>query len=98
MLRYRRRPDVLDRRLRHGVVVASRDQAPVALNETGALVWDHLDGSRSVSELVERIAPLVDASGPDIHPEVAAFVERLRAVGLVTTERVEDGSGPSPRR
>lgn len=54
----------------------------MGLNETGALVWEHLDESRTIDELVERIAPTVDATAAAVRRDVEAFVEGLRDAGF----------------
>lgn len=47
------------------------------LNETGAEVWELLDGSRTAAEIGEELARRFDSPSPDTSADVVAFVEDL---------------------
>lgn len=49
----------------------------VYLNETGALIWDLCDGSRSVAEIIDILSDQYPESRPQIETDVKVIVARL---------------------
>lgn len=79
--RVRRAPHVLWRQLGDGVLLtAPGDDGFVRLSVTGAAVWERLDGTKVLSEVVDTLARLFDAPrstiSDDVEPLLADFAER----------------------
>ena len=47
------------------------------LNETGKVIWSHLDGRKTLSALVEELASEFGAPAAEIAQDVAGFVQEL---------------------
>jgi Coenzyme PQQ synthesis protein D (PqqD) len=54
------------------------------INEVGCLIWELLDGERTVQGLVAAVAEGVEEPPPDLHDQVITFLESLQERGLVT--------------
>lgn len=74
------------------VVYQPRERMLTVLNSSAALVWEFCDGSRTVAELVARVASEVGVGAGDIETDVAAFLQDARARGLIRT------AGPASTR
>ncbi len=56
----------------------------VRLNETGAFLWKHMKEDTTLDELIAALAAeCVDADEETVKPGVCAFVENLRANGIL---------------
>ena len=55
----------------------------LVLNETGALIWQLLDGSHDVAALVARVVAEYDIAPEPAHADVLAFLEALHARGAL---------------
>lgn len=56
----------------------------ITLNPTGTLVWRAIDGRRSTAELAAEVhAAVTGVELADVTDDVVAFVDELRALGLV---------------
>lgn len=53
------------------------------LNETGAAVWERLDGRKTVSEIVEELLSEYEGQREDLEADVSAFLADLRETGIV---------------
>lgn len=53
------------------------------INEVGCLVWELLDGKRTVSELVAVVRETTVNAPADVADQVIPFLESLRERGLV---------------
>ena len=47
------------------------------LNEIGKVIWDRLDGQKSLKDLVAELSAEFEASSDDIQRDVTGFVEEL---------------------
>ena len=47
------------------------------LNETGAFIWEHINGKRSVEEIIEAITTEYDTDKKTAEADVFAFIENL---------------------
>ena len=68
------------------VVVVDLDHLelpPYVFEGTAAQVWGCLDGDRTEDEIVADLAEAYDAPVAVVEPDVRAFVERLRGLGLI---------------
>jgi hypothetical protein len=57
--------------------------AVYTLNETASFVWDQLDGTQTVGQLVDQIIDRYEVSPEDAARGVLALIEDLEAEGLV---------------
>jgi hypothetical protein len=75
------------RRLTDRVVVAGSSiaMAPVVLNETGALVWDLLERSLTLDELVSELRLLRDGPESLIRDDVVDLLQQLCDREVVVT-------------
>jgi hypothetical protein len=53
------------------------------LNETGSFVWEQLDGSRSVADLVDQVVARYEVPRAEADEDVSALIADLVAEGLV---------------
>ena len=60
--------------------------AGVALNETGLLVWQKIDGERTVAEIIAEIKEHFADTPPTIEEDMLAILETLREAGLIGFE------------
>ena len=65
------------------VLVDGWDLALV-LNATGAMIWLLLDGQRAVWDVARELADQADANFDEVTRDVAQFVERMGAEGVLT--------------
>jgi Coenzyme PQQ synthesis protein D (PqqD) len=54
-----------------------------AINEVGCLIWEHLDGERTVDGVVVAVREGIEDPPPDLADEVVVFLESLRERDLV---------------
>ena len=55
-------------------------------NETGALIWELCDGTRTVADIVKVLAEAFPESGDEIESGVISIVEDLVAHGIAELE------------
>jgi hypothetical protein len=53
------------------------------LNETGAAVWERIDGTKKLSEIIEDIKAEYESEGTQIENDVMAFVNGMVEAGLI---------------
>lgn len=68
------------------VVLDVRGNMLRGLNATGGRVWALIDGRRTVEEIARDLARETGEPEPRVLADVAAFVGKLRALGLVDVE------------
>jgi Mrp family chromosome partitioning ATPase len=66
--------------VRHRVTDLS---AIYTLNETGSFLWDHVDGHRSVADLIALVAAEYDVAAAEAERDVGALIADLISEGLV---------------
>lgn len=54
------------------------------INEVGCLIWDLLDGGRTVDDVAIALRDQVEDAPDDLAAEVIAFLDSLRVRDLVT--------------
>ena len=54
-----------------------------SLNETGRAVWDHLDGVKSVQEIIKLLEKNFDGDEGSIENDVIGFIEELLSRNIV---------------
>lgn len=65
------------------VLMSPKDYAYFGLVDTGALVWDRIDGKRSIDDLVGALATEFDTDPTQVRTDVTEFVSALDAAGLL---------------
>lgn len=53
------------------------------LNETGALIWEKIDGTRRLREIVDELADEFEEGERDLGEDVLSFVSDLLEAGLL---------------
>jgi predicted deacylase len=90
--RLKRTPDVVERTVADETFLLpvrgelAKTVEMFALSEVGRFIWSRADGSRGVPELVAEVVRDFDVTEEQARADVAAFVEQLRAYGLVSEE------------
>jgi hypothetical protein len=95
---YRRIPQVAEVSLSPGRVVVLRldDPAarPRALEGTGCVIWNAIDGARGLAEIVSHIADTFEIASGAIGPDVSDFLQLLVSLRLIDGIRIET---PTPQ-
>jgi hypothetical protein len=65
------------------VLMSPKDYAYFGLVDTGAIVWDRIDGETSLDELVVALAAEYDTDPERVRSDVGEFVSALDAAGLL---------------
>jgi len=88
-IRYERDSNVVAREIAgERILVPIRTQAAdmtaiYVLNETGARIWDLIDGEHSVSEIEEIIVDEYDVSRETAGADIAQIVGQLEGLGML---------------
>jgi len=85
----RRNPDVVARPLAEGeggVLLHLRTGAYHGINSVGLMIWDRLDGERTVDQITAEIRERVADPPPRLSEDVSAFLASAIARDLVSTE------------
>jgi hypothetical protein len=53
------------------------------VNPVGLLIWEHLDGERTVSDVVEVVRTQVEEAPPELEADVVSFINDVHERGLV---------------
>jgi methyltransferase-like protein len=48
------------------------------LNETGVFIWEHIDGARSVDEIIAALTEEYDIDPPAARNDTMAFIESIK--------------------
>jgi Coenzyme PQQ synthesis protein D (PqqD) len=84
--RVRRNPKVVARQLdepQGAVLLHLETGAYHGLNPVGFVVWDLIDGERTVAELVDGTRIRIDDAPPEVEQDVIRFLEAALARDLV---------------
>ena len=84
--RPRQNPDVAYRALsadEGGVLLHLRSGQYHGVNELGLVIWELLDGERTVAEVVEAVREQTDDAPPHLADDVAGFLDSMRELELV---------------
>jgi hypothetical protein len=88
--RLERYPDLVERRVAEETFLLpvkgqlANTVEMFALSEVGQFIWSRADGTRGLEDLVACVLQEFDVDEARARAEVAEFVEKLRAYGLVT--------------
>jgi hypothetical protein len=64
------------------IVLPDRAEVKV-LNEVGSLVWERMDGARSVADIIDAVIAEYDIAPEEARRDVLSFIETLRESGMV---------------
>lgn len=79
-----RHPDALEAEVDgQRVLMSPKDYAYFGLVDTGALVWDRIDGTTSLDDLVLDLSTEFEADPEQVRVDVDDFVSALDAAGLL---------------
>lgn len=82
-----RHPDALEAEVDgHRVLMSPRGFAYFGLVDTGAVVWDRIDGETPLDVLVESLAAEYGADPAEVRADIEDFVDALAAAGLLADE------------
>lgn len=82
--RPQKNPQVVYRELAEGGVLLNLESGQYhGLNGTGLVIWDLIDGRRTISALLTELRTRLDAVPADLEREVAGFLESLQARDLL---------------
>ena len=56
------------------------------LNETGAFIWDHIDGNKSVEEIISLLVDEYETSDETATKDVFDFVENMKEFLMIKTK------------
>jgi hypothetical protein len=82
----RQNPDVAYRALsadEGGVLLHLRSGQYHGVNELGLVIWEFLDGERTVAEIVEAVRAQTDDAPPHLADDVVGFLDDMRRLELV---------------
>ena len=65
------------------VASAAEVESIFSLNETGAAVWERIDGVKKLSDIIEDIKTEYESEGRKIEDEVMAFVSDMINAKLI---------------
>jgi coenzyme PQQ synthesis protein D (PqqD) len=68
------------------ILLDPADWTYISCNETAARIWEALDRSRMISEVVDMLQVDYDVDRATCEREVAAFVDELSSRGLLVVE------------
>ena len=63
--------------------ISATKEALFTLTGTGKIIWQLLDGTNSVQQVIEHILQEYDAKEYEVKQDVVAFMEMLAARGLI---------------
>lgn len=79
-----RRPEVLEAEVDGDrILMSGSDYKYFGLVGTGALIWDRIDGTMPVGEMIRSLAAEFSTAADVIERDVTAFVSALDAAGLL---------------
>lgn len=91
--RYERDPNVVTREIAgERILVPIRKQAAdmaaiYVLNETGARIWNLLDGQRSLADIGEILVQEYSVESDTVHTDIVEIVDQLRDLGMLRTAK-----------
>jgi len=65
------------------VVLPGRSEINV-LNEIGSLIWERIDGERTVGQILEAVIETYEIDSDRAHTDVLGFLSSLQEHGMVT--------------
>jgi hypothetical protein len=87
--RFAKRPEVVSRRIAgEAILVPVRSQVAeldsiFTLNDMGSLVWDLLDGEKTVSQIADLICASYEVATEEARQDLLEFLAELESAGLI---------------
>lgn len=82
-----RHPDALEAEVDgQRVLMSPKDFAYFGLVDTGALVWDRIDGTTTLDELITALAVEFGTDQAQVRHDVVDFVSALEAAGVLASD------------
>ncbi len=75
------------------VVITLNDGRMHTLNEVGTWIWEHADGSRSVSDIIAALLEEFDVDEAIARADVASYVELLAERDVLELHEKPEGEG-----
>ena len=91
-VRYQRDPNVVSReiageRILVPIRAQSADMAAIyVLNDTGARIWELLDGQRSVAEIQDILIREYDVADETVGVDITEMIEQLEGLGMLRAD------------
>jgi hypothetical protein len=85
-VKYRKSDDIVARNLaeQEGAVLLNLETgAYFGINPVGLVIWEHIDGERSVTDLVDVVRERVVGGPPDLEADVVAFLNNALERDLI---------------
>jgi hypothetical protein len=73
------------------IVLSGRSAVHLVLNETGAIIWDLLDGEHDLDDIARAIVASFDVEESVARRDVEEFLETLAVNGMLATDAGEQG-------
>ena len=71
------------RRESFGLLLVSKRTPILAMNEDSAAVWQKIDGTRNVSDIIIAMQDIYDCPEKELADTVLSFLENSRRLGLI---------------
>jgi hypothetical protein len=76
------------------IIVPIRDhvgdlESIYSLNEVGTLIWQLIDGQKTVNRIVEEMCMAYDVNPEEAKKDTLEFVKSLEKAGLIQRERID---------
>jgi hypothetical protein len=84
---YRKNPDIVFRKIANELILVPIRQnvgdlqSIYTLNETGARIWDLIDGKKNLSQIKKIINEEFEASAEEVDVDLKLFLSQLQGVG-----------------
>ncbi len=66
-----------------GILLDPRSGDYFEINEVGLMIWKHIDGQKTIEQIIEELADHFDADGEDLVKDTAEFIEDLISKGII---------------
>lgn len=89
--RYQRSEEVLFREIDGEIIIvpvnskmiSAKEDALFTLTDTGRLIWNQLDGTNTVQQLIDNLCQEYDAPQEQVSKDVVTFLEQLAVRGMI---------------
>lgn len=93
--KYRHADDLVNKEVDEEIFIVLADRGISAeesvlftLTDSGRLIWQLLDGTNSVQQVIEQVLQHYDAAEGEVTQDVVAFLEELAVRGMITENEV----------
>ncbi len=75
-----------------GILLNPSSGAYFEISETAMIIWSHVDGRKTIEEIIRELATHFDADAEDLTGDTTEFIEDLMSKGLISIELKEEES------